>query len=97
MSNLRWLQLYLATSLLVIDLGLVAIVANLETQLDLSTLQDNQGLATWSASKLDRIFSEYSTVMTSVGFASYLLLLFHLFLLPKCPTIADLITLCNIA
>ena len=43
------------------------------------------------------IFSEYSTVMTSVGFASYLPLLFHIFLLPKCPTIADLMTLCNIA
>ena len=86
--------MYLATSLLVIDLGLVAIVANLETQRD---LQDNQGLATWTAFNLDAIFSEYSTVMTSVGFASYLLLLFHLFLLPKCPTIADLMTLCNIA
>ena len=86
--------MYLATSLLVIDLGLVAIVANLETQRD---LQDNQGLATWTAFNLDAIFSEYSTVITSVGFASYLLLLFHLFLLPKCPTIADLMTLCNIA
>ena len=96
MNTFRWLQLYLATSLLVIDLGLVAIVANLETQRDLNDLQDNQGLATWSAFNLDAIFSEYSIVMTFVGFGSYLLLLFPLFLLPKCPTIADLLTLFNV-
>ena len=96
-NTFRWLQLYLATSLLVIDLGLVAIVANLETQRDLNNLQDNQGLATWSAFNLDGIFSEYSIVMTFVGFGSYLLLLVHLFLLPKCPTVSDLLTLFNIA
>ena len=87
--------MYMATSLLVFDLGLVAIIANLETQRD---LKDNvEGLATWSAFNLDTIFFEYSLVMTCVGFGSYLLLLFHLFLLPKCPTIADLLTIYNIA
>ena len=85
----------MATSLLVFDLGLVAIIANLETQRDLKN--SVEGLATWSAFNLDTIFSEYSLVMTCVGFGSYLLLLFHLFLLPKCPTIADLMTLYNIA
>ena len=95
MNTFRWLQLYLATSLLVIDLGLVAIVANLESQRDLNDLQDNQSLATWSAFNLEAIFSEYSIVMTCAGFGSYLLLFFHLFLLPKCPTIADLLTLYN--
>ena len=82
----------MATSLLVIDLGLVAIIANLETQRD--DLKNLQGLATWSAFNLD-IFSEYSIVMTCVGFGSYLLLLFHLFLLPKCSTITDPLTLYN--
>ena len=84
----------MATSLLVIDLGLVAIVANLETQRDLNNVE---GLATWSAFNLDTIFSEYSIVMSCSGFGSYLLLLFHLFLLPKYPTITDLLTLYNIA
>ena len=38
-STFRWLQFYMATSLIVIDLGLVAIVANLETQRDLNNLE----------------------------------------------------------
>ena len=77
--------MYMATTLLVVDLGLVAIVANQRD--DLRSLE---GLVTWSA-----FFSEYSIVMTCAGFSSYLLLLFHLFLLPKCPTIADLLILYN--
>ena len=94
MNPFMWLQLFMATSLLVIDLGLVAIVANLETQRD---LKNPQGLATWSAFDLDLIFLEYSIVMTFAGFGSYLLLLFHLFILPSCPSISDLLTLYNIA
>ena len=86
--------MYMATSLLVFDLGLIAIIANLETQRELKNVE---GLATWSAFNLDTIFSEYSIVMICVGFGSYLLLLFHLFVLPKSPTIADLLTLYNIA
>ena len=84
----------MATSLLVIDLGLVAIVANLETQRD---LKNPQGLATWSAFDLDLTFLEYLIVMTFAGFGSYLLLLFYLFVLPSCPSISDLLTLFNIA
>ena len=75
----------MATTFLVLDLGLVAIIANQRDD-----LRDLEGLTTWNA-----FFSEYSIVMTCTGFGSYLLLLFHLFLLPKCPTIADLLTLYN--
>ena len=84
-NTFRWLQLYMATTLLVVDLGLVAIVANQGDD-----LRNLEGLATWSV-----FFSEYSIVMTCAGFGSYLLLLFHLFLLPRCPTIADLLIIYN--
>ena len=76
----------MATTLLVVDLGLVALVANQRDE-----LRSLEAIATWSA-----FFSEYSILMTCAGFGSYLLLLFHLFLLPKCPTIADLLTLINV-
>ena len=79
--------MYMATTLLVVDLGLVAIFANQRDD-----LRGLEGLVTWSA-----FFSEYSIVMTCAGFGSYLLLLFHLFLLPTYPTITDLLTLYNIA
>ena len=77
--------MYMATTLLVLDLGLVEIVANQRD--DLRSLE---GLATWTV-----FFSEYSIVMTCAGFGSYILLLIHLFLLPRCPTVADLLTLYN--
>ena len=75
----------MATSLLVVDLGIVAMVANQR-----GDLRDLEGLVTWTA-----FFSEYSIAMTCAGFGSYLLLLFHLFLLPKCPTFEDLLALYN--
>ena len=83
----------MASSLLVMNLGLLAIVANLETQ---RGIESPEGLATWRAFELDEIFSEFSSVMTAVGFASYLLLIFHLFLLPDCPSMSDLLTLFNV-
>ena len=45
--SIRWLQLFMATSLLVIDLGLLVIVDNLEKERGFSF--NTQGLATWSA------------------------------------------------
>ena len=83
----------MATSLLVIDLGLLVIVADLETERGFT---NPQGLATWSAFNLGTILYEFSVVMTCVGFGSYLLLVFHLFILPNCPSVSDLLTLFNV-
>ena len=83
----------MASSLLVMDLGFLTIVAVLETQ---RGIESPEGLATWRAFELDEIFYEFSSVMTGVGFASYLLLIFHLFLLPDCPSMSDLLTLFNV-
>ena len=83
----------MATAKLVIDLGLLFIVANLERERGFS---DPQGLATWSAFNLSTILSDFSGVMTCVGFTSYLLLLFHLFVLPNCPSVSNLLTLFNV-
>ena len=84
----------MATSLLVIDLGLLVIVANLEKERGFSF--NPQGLATWSAFNLGTILSDFSVVMTCAGFGSYLLLLFHLFVFPNCPSVSDLLTLFNV-
>ena len=85
--------MFMATAKLVIDLSLFVIVANLEKERGFS---DHQGLATWSAFNLGTILSDFSGVMTCVGFTSYLLLLFHLFVLPNCPSVSDLLTLFNV-
>ena len=80
--TIRWFQFFMATSLLVIDLGLVAMVATLENGHDLANV--------------DKIPFEYSIIMTCAGFASYLLIVFQIFLLPNCLSVSDLFTLYNI-
>ena len=72
----------MATSLLVVDLGLVATVVTLENGHDLA----NVGIIPF----------EYTVIITCAGFASYLLAVIQIFLLPSCPSRSDLLTLYNI-
>ena len=72
----------MATSLLVIDLGLVAIVASLESGQELPNIQ--------------RIPFEYNIIMTCSGFASLLLIVFQIFVFPICLSVSDLFALYNI-
>ena len=72
----------MATSLLAVDLGLVALVATLENEDDLANV--------------GKIPFEYTIIMTCAGFASYLLIVIQIFLVPNCPSVSDLFTLYNI-
>ena len=75
--------MFMATSLLVVDLGLVAMVATLESGGD-------------DLASVDKISFEYTITMTCFGFASYLLIVVQIFLVPNCPSLSDLFTLYNI-
>ena len=75
--------MFMATSLLVIDLSLVATVATLE-----NGRQDD--------ANIDKISLKYTILMTSFGFASYILVVVHLFLFPNCVSVYDLFILYNI-
>ena len=77
--------MFMATSLLVIDLSLVAMVATLEN-----------GGENENENNIDAISLKYTILMTSFGFGSYLLVVSHLFFFPNCLSVYDLFTLYNI-
>ena len=77
----RWAQLFMATTLLVINLGVIALTQN---QTSLNTFCPSS------------IFFEYSQVMIIAGLSSYLLLIVQLFIIPNFPLLFDFLALYNL-
>ena len=77
----RWAQLFMATSLLIINLGVIALTQN---QTSLNTFCPSS------------IFFEYSQVMILAGFSSYLLLIVQVFIVPNIPLFLDFLALYNL-
>ena len=77
----RWAQLFMATTLLVINLGVIALTQN---QTSLNTFCPSS------------IFFEYSQVMIIAGLSSYLLLIVQLFITPNFPLLFDFLALYNL-